>query len=68
MASRPRMGDSFHRASYPPEARNGVVVKVRWQDQEVVVVYNNGDRETYSWDELEFHYTDRYGGVYMVNY
>lgn len=64
MARPPRTDASFHREHMPPEQRNGAVHSIDYRAKEVTVVYHDGSRVTYGWDELDYCHSDKFNGIY----
>lgn len=64
----PRRGDKFYDQNRLPKQPNGVIAYVDWEGKEVIVqFYDDGGRETYSFEEIEDHYDpDHFGGYYAL--
>lgn len=63
----PKNGDKVNDNRRIPHA-NGTVVRILYDDgpDEVVVKFDNGI-EVYDYDEFRHTWTDRYGGVFLLN-
>lgn len=65
----PSKGDSFHRESHST-AKNGIAIQINYKEEEVTVQYygykTTEDKQVYSFEDLKYTWTDRFGGVYFV--
>lgn len=65
LLDRIHLGASFHREHLPAEQRNGVITNINYSDQCVTVVYHNGEKVNYDWDELDYAWSYKYGGLFI---
>lgn len=63
-----RIGQAVHMESNIPSQRNGVIRSVLWDDDEVIVIFNDMPTpQSITFDQLEEGgWTDNFGGMWML--
>ncbi len=61
-------GQAVWMEARPNEQRNGTIISVLYDDDEVLVKFLNTEYpESLTFDELEGNWTDALGGMWMIN-